>query len=72
MPRYTPSNTMGRNVRVLLDGEELADVLEADDELGFIIQLVRDETGRVVFLGGEGKRQIKLGKVQVTFPVLPS
>ena len=70
MPRYTPSNCIGRNVAVYLDGVRQEDVLEADDDLGFVIKLARDEAGNIIAEGDEVKREIKLGKVQVTFPVM--
>ena len=68
MPRYTPSNCMGRNVKVYLDGVLQSDVFEADDDLGFIIRAERDENGKVVIEGDDLKREIKLGAVRVVFP----
>ncbi|GAB5431278.1 MAG: hypothetical protein EpisKO_06480 [Epibacterium sp.] len=68
MPRYTPSNCMGRNVDVYLDGVLQADVFEADDDLGFIIRAVRGEDGKLVIEGAYVKREIKQGNVRVAFP----
>jgi len=68
MPRYTPSSCMGRNVEVYLDGVLQADVLEADDDLGFIICAVRDDRGAMVIEDDDVKREIKLGTVRVAFP----
>lgn len=70
MPRYTPSNCMGRNVDVYLDGVLQADVFEADDDLGFIICGERDESGAMVIEGDDVKREIKLGTVRVAFPAI--
>ncbi|WP_282076318.1 hypothetical protein [Epibacterium ulvae] len=67
MPRYTPSNCMGRNVQVFLDGESQENVLEADDELGFIVQIETDANGNAVREGYSLKRILRTGKVLVAF-----
>lgn len=36
------------DVKVFLDGQEMLDVYEADDERGFIIQAKRDASGDIV------------------------
>lgn len=69
MPRYTPDNCMGRNVAVYLDGEEQSRVLEADDDLGFVITVKCGDDGKPLRKGGDIEREIKLGTVRVTFPV---
>ncbi|WP_282091332.1 hypothetical protein [Epibacterium ulvae] len=68
MPRYTPSNCMGRNVVVYPDGELQENVLEADDELGFIVQVETDANGNAVREGYSLKRVLRTGKVLVAFP----
>ncbi len=45
MPRYTAENTKGCDVRVFVDGEEVEGVLEADDDLGFVVRRTK-EPGR--------------------------
>lgn len=49
MPNYTPENTFGLDIQVRLDGELLKDVVEADTDEGYVIQLVRGPNGNVAF-----------------------
>ena len=58
MPRYTPDNTRGGDVEIFIDGQKAEEVMEADDDLGFIV--IRDRDVPI------GKRLIT-GQVIVTF-----
>ncbi|MCA0963283.1 hypothetical protein [Salipiger bermudensis] len=54
MAKYTPENTClaGKPVRVLCDGVEIKDVVEADDESGYAIVIDRDQTGDILVVEG--------------------
>lgn len=61
MTRYDGSVRRGLPVRVLLDGEPVEKVVEADDELGFVVVLDG-------FDGVRWRRKLLLGRVEVIYP----
>lgn len=62
---YTPQNTMGKDVRVFLNGEEVKHVAEADDEAGFVVLFPKDAEGRFIVRGEELVRERLEGDVRV-------
>ena len=52
--------------QVYFNGEKVSDVVEADDEIGFIIQAVKGEDGRLVLDGDNIKHVVRVGSVAVT------
>lgn len=59
---------------VLLDGEPCTDVVECDDELGFVIRYKRTEAGRLVLNESRDTiiREVVLGRVMVIRTVTPT
>lgn len=67
MARYTVDNTrhLG-NFDVMLDGERISDVFEADDEIGFVIVADKTADGKLrLTRDGSVAGKILLGKVQI-------
>jgi hypothetical protein len=64
--RYTVENMLGRPVRVYLDGIEQDRVVEADDELGFVIRMKVGSDGRPQIGPTACRKEIVLGKVDVS------
>lgn len=66
--KYTGEQAMaeGKRYYVTLDGEELNDVVECDDELGYAIVYSRDEDGNMIIQGDEFKSEWRWGVITVT------
>lgn len=67
--RYTYENTaaIGKKVNVFLDGKEVDDVLEANTDEGYIIQLLRNSKGHLYAdENGDAANCRKNGKVVVS------
>ena len=62
------------NAEVFLDGEPCRDVVECDDELGFVIRYKRTEAGRLVLNAARDtiQREVLLGQVVVARTVTPT
>lgn len=71
MTRYLAGRDNGE---VFLDGEPCRDVVECDDELGFVIRYKRTEAGRLVLNDACDtiQREIVLGRVVVARTVKPT
>ena len=67
MARYTVDNTQHLgNFDVMLDGERMNDVFEADDEIGFVIVADKTTDGKLrLTRDGSAAKKIMLGKVQI-------
>jgi len=64
MTRYTAQNSSDVE-RVLFDGETVEDIEEADTELGFAVQLVRDGDRPAINADGSVQRRLLVGSVTV-------
>jgi hypothetical protein len=71
MTRYLAGKDHGD---VFLDGCECHDVVECDDELGFVIRCKRNDAGRLVLNEARDTiiREVVLGRVVVVRTVTPT
>jgi hypothetical protein len=61
-------------VEVILNGQHCSDVIECDDELGFVIRYKRTEAGRLVLNAARDTiiREVVLGRVIVAQTIRPT
>ncbi|KQT52206.1 MULTISPECIES: hypothetical protein [unclassified Aureimonas] len=57
------------NFHVFLNGEAVADCVEADDIAGYVIVTPRDERGRLIIEGECYAQQRKTGRVEFSVPL---
>lgn len=60
--RITPGR---ERITVYLDGVEVKCCLTADDEKGEVIDVMRDDKGRIMVKGGEVERRTRRGHVRI-------
>lgn len=67
MVKYTPENTVqiGRLATVYLDGDEVKNCFEADDELGYVVRGKLDHDGLLYVENGEVATEKLTGTVTV-------
>ena len=60
--RITPGR---ERITVYLDGEEVKRCQTADDVKGEVVDVMRDEKGRILVVNGEVQRRTRYGQVRI-------
>jgi len=64
---YVPAEQR-RGVQIRLDGQELSEVITADEEQGYVCRIMRDDQHRIVTKGGTVATEELRGTVEVILP----
>ena len=67
--RITPGR---ERITVYLDGEEVKRCQTADDVKGEVVDVMRDDKGRILVVNGEVQRRTRYGPVSYTHLTLPT
>lgn len=69
MPKYTARNTTRHvgQITITLDGEQVSRVIEADTDEGYLVRMVTDDRGQVIFGHTAVLTERLTGHVEVRF-----